>query len=106
MNVVYSSAWLEFFADGPNAGEFAMPLADRTMLVVSTISIYEVFMVVYRQRGENATLQAWALPLKAFHSRPARHTKPGRSCHMSYPKQTIISFFPLSRNFLQRANDR
>lgn len=61
MNVVDSSAWLEFFADGPNAGEFANPLADRESLIVPTISIYEVFKVVYRQRGEDAALQATAL---------------------------------------------
>lgn len=61
MNVVDSSAWLEFFADGPNAGEFAIPLADRSNLVVPTITIYEVFKVVCRQRGEDAALQATAL---------------------------------------------
>lgn len=61
MNVVDSSAWLEFFADGPNAGEFALPLADRSNLVVPTITIYEVFKVVCRQRGEDAALQAAAL---------------------------------------------
>ena len=61
MNVVDSSAWLEFFADGPHAGEFALPLADRASLIVPTITIYEVFKVVCRQRGEDAALQAAAL---------------------------------------------
>jgi toxin FitB len=61
MNVVDSSAWLEFFADGPNAGEFAFPLADRESLIVPTITIYEVFKIVCRQRGEDAALQAAAL---------------------------------------------
>lgn len=61
MNVVDSSGWLEFFANGPNAGNFALPLADRTTLVVPTITIYEVFKVVCRQRGEDAALQATAL---------------------------------------------
>jgi predicted nucleic acid-binding protein len=61
MNVVDSSAWLEFFADGPNAGEFALPLADRAALIVPTITIYEVFKVVCRQRGEDAALQATSL---------------------------------------------
>jgi predicted nucleic acid-binding protein len=61
MNVVDSCAWLEFFADGPNAGNFALPLADRTTLVVPTITIYVVFRVVCRQRGEDAALQAAAL---------------------------------------------
>ena len=61
MNVVDSSAWLEFFANGPNAGNFAPPLTDRSALVVPTITIYEVFKVVCRQRGEDAALQAAAL---------------------------------------------
>jgi toxin FitB len=61
MNVVDSSAWLEFFADGPNAGLFAPPLADRALLIVPTITIYEVFKVVCRQRGEDAALQAAAM---------------------------------------------
>lgn len=61
MNVVDSSAWLEFLADGPNADEFSAPLRDRASLVVPSITIYEVFKVVCRQRGEDAALQAAAL---------------------------------------------
>ncbi len=61
MNVVDSSAWLEFFADGPNAAEFADPLGERDSLIVPTITIYEVFKVVCRQRGEDAALQTAAL---------------------------------------------
>lgn len=61
MNVVDSSAWLEFFADGPNAAAFAPPLMERRALVVPSITIYEVFKVVFRQRGEDAALQATAL---------------------------------------------
>lgn len=61
MNVVDSSGWLEYFADGPNAGKFAPPLEDRASLVVPSITIYEVFKVVCRQRGEDAALQAAAL---------------------------------------------
>lgn len=61
MNVVDSSAWLEFFADGPNADLFRVPLSNREELVVPSITIYEVFKVVCRQRGEDAALQAAAL---------------------------------------------
>ena len=61
MNVVDSSAWLEFFADGPNAAAFAVPLSDPSALLVPSITIYEVFKVVCRQRGEDAALQAAAL---------------------------------------------
>lgn len=61
MNVVDSSGWLEFFADGPNADAFAVPLGMRETLLVPSITIYEVFKVVCRQRGEDAALQAAAL---------------------------------------------
>jgi len=61
MNIVDSSGWLEFFADGPNAEQFAVPLQDLANLVVPAITLYEVFKVVCRQRGEDAALQAVAL---------------------------------------------
>jgi predicted nucleic acid-binding protein len=61
VNLVDSSGWLEFFADGPNAEAFVLPLTDRASLLVPSISIYEVFKVVLRQRGEDAALQAAAL---------------------------------------------
>jgi predicted nucleic acid-binding protein len=61
VNVVDSSAWLEYFADGPNADVFAEPLRDTAALVVPVITIYEVFKVVCRQRGEDAALQAVAM---------------------------------------------
>jgi predicted nucleic acid-binding protein len=60
LNIVDSSGWLEYFADGPNAGHFAAPLQDRDSLVVSAISIYEVFRVVSRENGENAAFRAIA----------------------------------------------
>ncbi len=61
MNLVDSSGWLEFFADGPNAKFFATPLKSVDESVVPTISIYEVFKSVLRQRDESAGLQAIAL---------------------------------------------
>ena len=61
MNVVDSSGWLEFFADAPNADFFAPVLLDSATLIVPTISIFEVFKRVLRQRNEHAALQAIAL---------------------------------------------
>jgi predicted nucleic acid-binding protein len=61
MNLVDSSGWLEFFADGPNASFFYTPLKNVDELIVPTISIYEVFKTVLRQRDESAGLQAVAL---------------------------------------------
>lgn len=60
MNVVDSSGWLEYFADGPNAGHFAAALRRPGELVVPAVSVYEVFKVVLRESGENAALQACA----------------------------------------------
>ena len=61
MNVVDSSGWLEYFADGPNAAQFAKPIEATSKLVVPTLSIFEVFKRVMVQRGEDAALEAAAL---------------------------------------------
>jgi len=61
MNVVDSCGWLEYLADGPNAGFFAAALEDTEALVVPSLSIYEVFKRVLQQRGEGDALQAAAL---------------------------------------------
>jgi predicted nucleic acid-binding protein len=58
MNIVDSSGWLAYFADGPNAEHFLPPLNDTTSLVVPTVTIYEVFKVVLRESGENDAFQA------------------------------------------------
>ncbi len=60
MNVVDSSAWLEYFADGPNAGEFAEAIADIESLVVPSITLFEVFKRVRVQRDPAAALYAVA----------------------------------------------
>ncbi|WP_129781165.1 type II toxin-antitoxin system VapC family toxin [Peristeroidobacter soli] len=61
MNVVDSSGWLEYFADGPNASFFAPAVEKIEELVVPTISIYEVFKRILQQRDEAAALHAVAL---------------------------------------------
>ena len=60
-NVVDSSGWLEYFADGPGASNFATVIEATSRLVVPTICLLEVFKVVLRQRGESDALQAVAL---------------------------------------------
>lgn len=60
MNVVDSSAWLEYFADGPNAEFFAEPIEDTKALAVPTICIVEVFRRMMQQRGLDAALRAAA----------------------------------------------
>ncbi len=61
MNVVDSCGWLEYFADGPNAGFFAPVVENVAELVVPSISIHEVFKRVLQQRGEGDALQAAAV---------------------------------------------
>jgi len=61
VNVVDSSGWLEYLADGTNAKFFAPPIEDVARLVVPTISILEVFKRVLQQRSENEALRAIAL---------------------------------------------
>ena len=58
MNIVDSSGWLAYFADEPNAKHFLNPLSDSTLLVVPTVTIYEVFKVILRESSENEALQA------------------------------------------------
>ena len=61
MNVVDSSGWLEYLADGPNADFFAEAVEKTAQLVVPSISIYEVFKRVLAQRDETVALDAIAL---------------------------------------------
>ena len=61
MNVVDSSAWLEYFADGSNAAFFARPIEATDELLVPTLTIYEVFKRVLQQREEGDALRAVAL---------------------------------------------
>ena len=65
MNVVDSSGWLEYFADGPNASHFAAPLRSIDELVVPAVSVYEVFKVLLRESGEDAALQGTAAMQRA-----------------------------------------
>jgi predicted nucleic acid-binding protein len=61
VNLVDSCGWLEYFADGPNAGFFAPPIVDTENLLVPTLVLLEVFKRVLQQRDEDAALQAAAL---------------------------------------------
>jgi predicted nucleic acid-binding protein len=58
MNIVDSSGWLAYFADEPNAKHFHIPLSDPALLVVPTVTLYEVYKVALRESGENEALQA------------------------------------------------
>ena len=61
MNVVDSSAWLEYFANGPNAAFFAPAIEKTSDLLVPSLTLYEVFKRVLQQRDEGHALQAVAV---------------------------------------------
>lgn len=60
MNVVDSSGWLEYFADGPNAGFFAASIEAHSDLLVPTLTLFAVFKRICQQRSEHEALQAVA----------------------------------------------
>ena len=64
MNVVDSSGWLEYFADGPNADFFAQASEATSELIVPAISVYEVFRRVLQQRSESEALQVIAVMMR------------------------------------------
>jgi predicted nucleic acid-binding protein len=60
MNVVDSSAWLEYFTGGPNSTFFSEAIENTSELLVPTICLYEVFKKIVLERTENDALQAVA----------------------------------------------
>jgi len=52
MNLVDSSGWLEYFADGPNADFFATAIKDADNLIVPAVCLYEVYKRVLLLAGE------------------------------------------------------
>lgn len=58
MNVVDSSGWLEYLADGPNAPFFAAAIRDTEHLIVPVICLYEVFKRLTVQRDQDEALRA------------------------------------------------
>jgi len=65
MNLVDSCGWLEYFADGSNAGCFAKTIENTSHLIVPTICVYEVFRHMLQQQGRSAALEATAAMFEA-----------------------------------------
>jgi len=61
VNVVDSSAWLEYFANGTNASFFAGAIEAIDELIVPSLTIYEVFKRVLQQRDDGDALRAVAV---------------------------------------------
>ena len=60
MNVVDSSAWIEYFTAGPNTAFFAGAIERVNELIVPALTIYEVFKWIARERDEVPALHAIA----------------------------------------------
>ena len=59
-NAVDSSAWVEYFVDGPNAAFFAPAIENTGRLVVPSISLHEVFRTTLQNQDEGRALRAIA----------------------------------------------
>ena len=66
MIVIDSSGWIEFFADGPRAAEFANRLRQPAAVITPTVAIYEVYKWIKRERSEEEALDAVATMKKTI----------------------------------------
>lgn len=64
MNIVDSSAWLEYFGDGPNASAFAKAIETPDKLVVPALTLFEVFKRSCQLKGETIALEAITVMLQ------------------------------------------
>lgn len=60
MNLLDSSGWIEYFAEGPNAERFAPVAEEIANLLVPTIVLHEVYRWADREGGESAASRAMA----------------------------------------------
>jgi len=65
MNLVDSSGWLEYLADGKNAKFFASVIENTDDLIVSVINIYEIYKKILIEKDENTALQVVGLMQQA-----------------------------------------
>lgn len=64
MNVVDSSAWLEYFGDGPNAAQFSGVIEAPNELVVPSLTLFEVFTRACQLTDEATALEAVSVMLQ------------------------------------------
>jgi len=60
MNIIDSSLWLEYFADTEAGNIISEVIENNTELIISTITIYEVFKKLLFERNEDDALFAIA----------------------------------------------
>jgi predicted nucleic acid-binding protein len=64
VNVVDSSAWLEYFGDGPNAAVFAEAIEFPGELAVPTLTLFKVFKRTRELTDETTALKVIAVMLQ------------------------------------------
>ncbi|HET8775873.1 MAG TPA: type II toxin-antitoxin system VapC family toxin [Thermoanaerobaculia bacterium] len=64
--MIDSSGWIEFFADGPHAQEFADRLRHPAAVITPTVAMYEVYKWIKRERSEEEALDAVATMQKTI----------------------------------------
>jgi predicted nucleic acid-binding protein len=65
MNVVDSSAWLEYFANTANGQVFAKIINQPSQVLVSTVNIYEVFKRILQERTDHDAFYAVAIMMES-----------------------------------------
>lgn len=65
MNLVDSSGWLEYLAEGKNAKLFAPAIEKINELLISTINIYEIYKKILLEKDESTAIQIAGLMQQA-----------------------------------------
>lgn len=58
MNILDSSAWIEYFIDGPNADYYQELAENPDQLLIPAISVYEVFKFLARKEDQKTAYTA------------------------------------------------
>ena len=61
MNVVDSSAWLEYLSGSSISHYFVEPIEATRRLIVPVIVVYELFKKILRERGEQPALEVYGV---------------------------------------------
>ncbi|MEI7998506.1 MAG: type II toxin-antitoxin system VapC family toxin [Candidatus Omnitrophota bacterium] len=83
MNLVDSSGWLEYFADGSNAQFYAGAIEDTKKLIVPSVCLFEVFKRLLHQKGEGVALKGVSA-MQQGQVIPLDHTLALTSSKLSY----------------------
>ena len=65
LDLIDSSGWLEYFAEGSNADQLGKAIESSEGLIVPTVVLYEVFKRILHQSGQGEALSKYALMTEA-----------------------------------------